>query len=288
MNPIPITDKQMTILSEIIAFNINELSTSGIIMLVIAVFTLLGFIRGAVRLVFLLFTIVGAGYAAYLGSEEGLEYIQKYWPAAPEQLGNIFAVICGLVAFYLLSKIFSFFTDPFENSSFISRIAFGIPAALVSLIAASGLVWLSLNFLKDKGAESEIKYWITQDNANKDTRLKHYPKLASLKQNFQESTLGKKIANLYKLHESEKHNLAKLLVIANTSADKINELAQDERVMNILRNPKVRSLMNEPSVRKQIAENDVKGLLSNQSLRAALKEKQLMEDLISIGSEKLQ
>ena len=277
----------MTILSEINELNVNELGTSGIIIAVIAVLTLLGFIKGAVKLVFLLFTIVGSGYAAYLGSEEGLSYLQKSWPAAPEALGNVFAVISGLVTFYILSKIFSFFTDPFENSNFISRIAFGIPAALISVVAASGLVWLSLNFLKDKGAESEIKYWITQDDSNADTRLKDYPKLASLKHSLQESSVGKKISGLYKSHESEKHNLAKLLVIAKTSTGKIKELAQDDRVMKILRNPKVRSLMNDPTVQKQIADNDVRGLLSNQDLKGALKEKQLMEDLISISSEQL-
>lgn len=274
----------MNILSEL---NLNELGTSGVITAVIAVLTLLGFIKGAVKLVFLLFSIAGAGYAAYWGSEEGLTYLQRSWPAAPEQLGNVFAIICGLVVFYLLSKIFGFFTDPFENSNFIARFAFGIPAALVSLIAASGLVWLSLNFLKSKGAESEIKYWLSQDNINADTRLKTYPTLANLKHRFESSTIGKKIAGIYKIHESEKHNLAKLLVIANTSADKINQLAQDQRVRNILLSPEVRNLMNDSSIRKQISENDVHGLLSNPRLKQALNDKQLMNDLISVSSEQL-
>ncbi len=274
----------MNILSEL---NLNELGTSGVITAVIAVLTLLGFIKGAVKLVFLLFSIAGAGYAAYWGSEEGLTYLQRSWPAAPEQLGNVFAIICGLVVFYLLSKIFGFFTDPFENSNFIARFAFGIPAALVSLIAASGLVWLSLNFLKSKGAESEIKYWLSQDNINADTRLKTYPTLANLKHRFESSTIGKKIAGIYKIHESEKHNLAKLLVIANTSADKINQLAQDQRVRNILLSPEVRNLMNDPSIGKQISENDVHGLLSNPRLKQALNDKQLMNDLISVSSEQL-
>jgi len=274
----------MTFLSEL---NLNELGTSGIIIAVIAVLTLLGFIKGAVRLVFLLFTLAGAGYAAYWGSEEGLAYLQKSWPEAPEQLGSVFAVICGLIAFYFLSKIFGFFTNPFENSNFISRVAFGVPAALVSLLAATGLVWLSLNFLKDKGAEGEIKYWITQDDVNTGTRLKNYPMLANLKQRFESSSMGKKMANLYKLHDSEKHNLAKLLVIANTSRDKINQLAEDERVKKILSNPKVRKLMNDPTVRKQIAENDIHGLLENTHIKDALKEKQLMDDLTSISSEQL-
>lgn len=274
----------MTILSEL---NLNEIGTTGVIIAIIAVLTLLGFIKGTVRLVFLLFTMAGSGYAAYLGSDETLNFLRRSWPAAPQELGSVFAVICGVVAFYFLSKIFSFFTNPFENSSLLSRIAFGIPAALVSLIAASILVWISLNFLKDKGAESEIKYWITQDDENKDARLKKYPTLANLKHSFETSIMGKKIANLYELHDREKHNLAKLLVIAQTSADKIKELSEDERVKRVLKNSNVRKLMNNSTVRKQIADNNVQDLLSNPNLTRALNEKQLMNDLSSISSEKL-
>jgi hypothetical protein len=265
----------------------GEIGTSGIIIAVITILTVLGFVRGAVKLIFLLFTIAGAGYAGYWGSQEGLTYLQRQWPAAPEQLGSVFAVICGLIAFFFLSKIFSFFTDPFENSDFISRVAFGVPAALVSLIAATGLVWLSLNFLKDKGAEGEIKYWITQDDENKDARLKSYPTLANLKRSFESSGVGKKMADLYKLHDREKFNLAKLLVIASTSKEKIKELGEDERVVKIMRNLEVRKLMNNTGLRKQIAGNDVQGILANPLFNEALQDKSLMKDLISINSKEL-
>ncbi len=274
----------MTFLSEL---NVNELGTSGIITAVIAVLTLLGFIKGAVKLVFFLFSIAGAGYVAYWVTDEGLLYIQKSWPTAPDSLESVIAVVSGVITFYFLSKIFGFLANPFENSNFIARFAFGIPAAIVSLLAASGLVWLSLNFLKEKGAEGEIKYWLSQDDKNINTRLKDYPKLANLKHLFDSSTVGKNISNLYKTNDGEKHNLAKLLVIANTSASKINELAKDERVKNVLKNPDVRKLMSNPMIRRQIAENDVQGLLKNKDLQSALSEKQLKEDLISIASEQL-
>jgi len=274
----------MTYLSEL---NVNELGTSGIITAVIAVLTLLGFIKGAVKLVFLLFSLAGGGYAAYWGGNEGLLYLQRSWPAAPESSGTIIAVVCGLLAFYFLSKIFGFLTNPFENSNFIARFAFGIPAAIVSLVAASGLVWLSLDFLKEKGAEGEIEYWLSQDDTDENSRLKDYPKLADLKHLFDSSTIGKNISSLYKTSDGEKHNLAKLLVIANTSAAKISELAKDERVRNVLKNPDVRRLMSDATIRKQIAENDVQGLLENKDLQSALGEKQLKEDLISIASEQL-
>lgn len=274
----------MNILGE---FNIHELGTSGVITIVVVVLTLLGFIKGAVKLVFLLFTLAGAGYAGYWGSEVGVHYIQGVWPGAPEYLGTACAAVCGLVAFYLLSKIFGFFTDPFEKSGFISRIAFGIPAALVSLIAAVGLVWLSLNFLKDKGAEGELKYWITQDDSEDGGRLKDYPVLASLKQKFDSSAVGKAVSGLYGYHDREKHNLAKLLVIANTSMDKMRYLAQDERVAKLLGNADVQRLINDEGVQDQISENDVQGLLANPELKDALKDGDLLDDLLAIGAEKL-
>jgi len=266
----------MTFLAEL---NVSDIGASGLLIGIIAVLTLLGFIKGAVKLVFFLFTLAGAGYAAYWGADEGLSYIQKSWATAPESLGNILAVVCGLIAFYFLSKIFGFFTDPFENSSFIARFAFGIPAALVSLVAASGLVYFSLTFLKNKGAEEELKYWVTQDETDLNRRLKEYPTLANLKQSFESSTLGKKILGFREEKGAEKLNLAKLLVIANTSAEKINQLAQDERVKKILSNSEVRRLMSDPGIRKQILDNDVKGLLENKSLNSALSEQGLMGDL---------
>lgn len=265
----------------------TELGTSGIIIAVIGVLTALGFIRGTVKLIFLVFTIAGAGYAAYWGSQEGLTLLQKQWPAAPQQLGVVFAAICGIIAFYLLSKIFGFFTNPFENSSMLAEIAFGIPAALISLVAATGLVWLSLNFLKDKGAEGELKYLITQDDENPDARMKSYPTLSNLKMSFESSGVGRKMANLYKLHEAEKYNLAKLLVIANTASDKMKELAEVEQIMRIYRNYEVRKLMNNVALRKQIAKNDIQGLLANPDFNSVLKDKQLREDLLVISSESL-
>jgi len=259
--------------------SVSEIGISGMIIAVIAVLTLLGFLRGLVKLIFLIFTIAGACYAAYWGADEGLKFLQKSWPGTPIQLGNVFAVICGLVAFYLLSKIFGFFTDPFENSGFLSKIAFGVPAAMISLIAATALVWLSLNLLKDKGSEGEIQYWITQDDEIEDARMKHLPTLSKLKASFENSNLGRKMANIYQLHDLERHNLAKLVVIAHASPEKMTEIATDERVKNIVSDIKFKKLLRGGSMNKVLSENDVGGVLDHPLLYEALIDQDFAEEL---------
>lgn len=267
--------------------NLNELGTSGVITLVLFVLTILGFIRGAVKLVFLLFTLAGAGYAAYWGAEVGFLYVLEKMPTAPPLLGDAVAAVCAIVAFYILSKIFGFFTNPFEESNFIARFAFGIPAAVISLVAAAGLIWGSLIFLKQKGAESEIRYWLSQDDTVEGGYLSNYPTLASLKQKFEESFIGKKVMNFYDVDDSDKHSLAKLLVIAKTSEGKISELALDENVRNVLSNDRVVELLKDPSVLKSIEDNDCRGLLQNKKLTEALKDKDLMTDLMELSHEQL-
>ena len=117
--------------------------------------------------------------------------------------------------------------------------------------------------------------------------MKSYPTLSNLKMSFESSGLGRKMANLYKLHEAEKYNLAKLLVIANTASDKMKELAEVEKIMIIYRNYEVRKLMSNLALRKLIAKNDIQGLLANPDLNSALKDKKLREDLLAINSESL-
>jgi hypothetical protein len=265
----------------------NDIGISGLIVAVICAFTALGFVRGVVKLIFLLFTIAGTGYAAYWGSYEGLSYLQRSWAGAPGQLAHVFAAICGLVSFYLLSKIFGFFTDPFQNTDFLSRFAFGVPAALVSLIAVISLIWLSLNFLKDKGAEGEIKYLITQDDKDEDARMKSYPTLANLKQRFESVGMGQSMANIYKLHDTEKYTLIKLLVISLTDPERTKQLAEIDHVRSVMRHSQVRAMMSDIATRKQVANNDVQGLLVNSLIIEALKDKRLREDLAPIKQEQL-
>lgn len=274
----------MSILSDLTP---AEIGISGLIITFIAVFTALGFIKGVVKLVFLLFTIAGSGYAAYWGSYEGLNFLQRSWPGAPGQLAPVFAFICGIVVFYLLSKIFGFFTNPFENNGFIAGFAFGVPAAIISLVAVVCLVWLSLNFLNNKGAEGELKYLITQDDENVDARMKSYPTLANFKQKVELVGIGRSLANIYKLHDAEKFTLAKLLIIANTDKERMKQLSERKQVIAVLQHSLIRDIMKDLATRKQIVNNDVQGIIVNSLINQAVKDKKIREDLSQIAPDLL-
>ena len=273
---------------DLIFEKLTELSTgglTGIITLALIVLALFGIVKGAVRLVFLVCTLGGTAYVAYWGSEQGLSKLREYWADAPDISGNIIAAILGIIAFFILFKIFSFLTNPFEESNFISKFAFGIPGTIVSTAVALGIVWLGFNFMQDRGAEQEIKYLMSQNNPDP---LKKYPAIAKLKQKFESSSIGQKITSLYQIHDSEKYNLAKLVVIANTSIAKYNELSKDPRYAKILSHPKVRKLIaGSPQIQQDIRQDNVKALLSNPDLINLLKDPDLVKDLAAVSANLL-
>jgi len=268
---------------------INELSMGGIsgistlLFLIIAIF---GFIKGAVRLIFLVCILGGAGFAAYWGSENGLAFIRQYWAQAPDLAGTTLAVICGLIAFFILFKIFNFLVHPFENNNFISRFGFGIPSLVVSTSIAALIAWAGFYQLQKYGAQQELKYWLSQDS---NQPQKNYPALARLKQKLAHSSLGKTINGLYQSEDTYKYNLAKIIVIANTSAKKYNQLAKDKQVRKILRHPEVRKLIAaSPEIQKGIANNDPKPLLTNPAFLKLLKDPDFLKDLSAISADLLE
>ena len=266
----------------------NELGITGVngsIIAILAVFAFLGFIKGAVKMVFLVCMLGGAAFAAYWGCENGLAYIQQHWQGVPEISGNVIGGVCGVVTFYILYKIFDFITNPFEENALISKFGFGIPAAVLSTAVAAGIVWFGVNQLRDRGTQDEMKYWISQ---NSDKPLSKYPTLAKLQHKFEESSIGQKISNVYRMHDNNQHNLAKLVVIASTSREKIESLYQDPHVRKLMNNPKVMNcILNSPEVKQSILENDPKAILSNPELHELLKDPIILADLSAVTSSQL-
>jgi len=269
--------------------DLSELSTTGVATLVILVFTVVGFIRGAVKLVFMLFSIAGAGIAAYWGSEVAFAKAQATWAAAPPWLGDAIALGCAIFAFFLLTKIFSFFIDPFETSNFVGQFVFGIPAAIISLVAAVALIWVSLIFLNDKGSESEIRYFEIGDGENEDDVeiSRSYSKIAKLKQLFEGSVIGKPVMNFYQINESEKYHLAKLLVIAKNSPEKMASMADNAAVRGLFDNHNMVELLENETVTQLIKDDSYDGLLRFFQQDKTLTRSQLKSDLSKIKAEDL-
>jgi len=266
----------------------NEFSSSSVsnsLVMLLVLFAILGFIKGAVRLVFFVFTLIGTAFAAYWGHEFGLEFIRRHWLEAPEVSGNVTGGICAIIAFIILRKIFGFLADPTEQSGLVAKFAFGIPAAIVSTVIAAGLVWFGVNQLRDKGTQDEMKYWISQSDAKP---MEKMPILAKLKNKFEDSAIGKGISSIYHLQDDEQHNLARLVVLANYSKEKLNELKGNQDVQRILKNKKVRNLLsNNPDIQKGIQQNNPKLILENPELLEILKDPELRKDLQGVSNQLL-
>ena len=261
--------------------DLSELTTTGVLTLAVLVFTVVGFIRGAVKLVFMLFSLAGAVVAAHWGSEVFFLRIQEGWVTVPIWLADALALGCAVLAFVILMKVFSFFIDPFETSNFVGQFVFGIPAAIISLVAAVVLVWATMVFLYDKGAKSEIRYWMAQDDhieevPEEETAIDvalesleepvaakptNYTTVAKLKQQFEVSIIGQAALGIYQINASEEHHLAKLLVMEKTAPAKFTSFAENESITGLYTNATLEDLRANETVATLIANNDCKGLL---------------------------
>ena len=266
----------------------NEFSSTSVsssLMILFIVFAVLGFLKGAVRLVFFIVTIMGAAFAAYWGCEFGLEYIRQHWTEVPEISGNIIGAICAFIAFMVLSKIFGFLTNPMEQSGIIGKLAFGIPAAIISTVVAAGMIWFGVNQIRDKGTQGEMKYWISQ---NSERPMQKMPVLARLKNKLNDSAIGKGISGVYHMQEDEQHNLAKLVVLANHSKEKLIFLKSDPAVKKILKNKKVRKLLsNNLDIQRGIEQNNPSLILENPELLDILKDSDLRRELLGVSHKLL-
>lgn len=254
-------------------------------MILLVVFGILGFLKGAVRMVFFVFTILGTVFAAYWGCEFGLDYIRQHWAQAPEVSGNVSGGICGVLAYIILRKISGVLADPTENSGLVGKFAFGIPAAIISTVVAAGLVWFGVNHLRDKGTQDEMKYWISQNEA---APMQKMPILAKLKNKFEDSVIGKAISSVYHLQDDEQHNLARLVVLAYDSKEKLKELKENKDIKRILKNKKVRNLLSKnPDIQRGIHQNNPKLILENPELLEILSDPELRRDLQKVSSQLL-
>lgn len=264
---------------------LTELGTSGLITILVLGFAAIAFVKGAVKLVFMLFTLAGAGLAFYWGQTRGLAYVKKYWASAPDGCETVIAIIAAVVVFWLLRKVLSFLVNPFEQNNFICKFAFGIPAVALSIVMSLGLIWLGINKLRDRGAQDEIAFLLSQ---NDDAPMHEYSTIAQLKQAFESSALGKRVGNIYELHDSEKYDLAKLAIIANTSHHKTETLMQNYYIGRLMSNVAFRQLIfHDPEFKHAIDTNDAKAVLNNPAFLKMLDDPRIQEDLKNLTPEQL-
>lgn len=264
----------------------NELGATGLngtIAVILAIVVVIGFIKGAVRLIFMLLTVAGVAFSAYWGCEFGLDFLSKYWSNIPLISGNVMGAVCGVASYFLLSKIFGFLADPTEKLGLVGKFAFGVPAAILSAVVAVAILWFGGNLLREKGTKDEMRYWISQST---DTPMEKPPVLVGLKYKFEDSVVGKALSSLYQLQGEDHQSLAKLFVLAKSTGPELMKLRENPLVQKIFRNENFQKVLaNNSEVQEGIAENNPDKILESAELQELLKDPKMRDELLKVASE---
>lgn len=248
--------------------NFNDLSTGGVIGLIVVIFAILGFVKGMVKLVFALFSIGLAILAAYWAYQNGHEISANLVEKPEPWMSNLVALISGIGVFSICRSLFGFLTSGFNSTGAAKKVGFGPPAGFMGLLVGAVLAYAAVVGVRYLGSLAEVQYL---DERLANPKSEHSPPLfAQLKAKIDQSKPGQWLAKYDIVNDPEETEFVKFLVAKQEkSSVRINEesgqllklisfdpeltqLAKEKNYAAILSHPKVAEALKKPSVREAL------------------------------------
>lgn len=264
--------------------NFSELGATGIITIVIVAFAVLGFVKGILKLVYSLLCLVGTFTAAWLGHTWGFQRVLEKWPSAPENTQIFCAVVAALLAFMILRAFAKFLSNPFPSGKDQDgkKSGVGLVGLLVGVTLSFAACWFGIQQLIHQGSKAEIDYWLAQAQEKAPEKL---PYMSQLKQTFTQSSLGKRIAQVFPLNDPVDQTLAKLTVMRITSTGHFQKLAEHPTIQQTLLDPKVLHFMMNKDVVASIESGDTDAILANPEFQDLITDPELKDAIAEIDIE---
>ncbi|MGJ8672661.1 hypothetical protein [Rubritalea sp.] len=261
--------------------NFGEIGISGLILIVVIAFAAFGFAKGALKMLYGFFCLLGTLVAAGAGYKFGYPALLGIWPTMPEYGEYACALAAAIAAFLLLKTITDFFSNPFSNEEERKK-GSGITGLLTGFAMGFVLCFFGLNKLVDKGTRAEIDYWIAQATEAAPEEL---PDLAKLKYDIVNSPIVIQVTRLFDLNKSASQNLSKLVIMQVVAPDKIKQLSQDPIIAETLQHPKIQNLLQSQEVRLSIENGDTSAILTNPEFTSLLEDPELNDAIAQIDIE---
>ena len=262
--------------------NFGEIGASGVITLVILVFVVLGFAKGALKLFYGFLCLVGTLVAAWLGYQFGYPLVHERWPDIPEHGEYACAIASAILAFLFLKTLTDFCSSPFTKDEEERKKSSGILGSLTGFALGFTICLLGMHRLVDKGTRAEVDYWIAQAS---DAAPDELPSLTKLKYDFLNSAAGKQLARFIKQEDNGSQNLAKLAIMQVAAPEKLQALAADPAIANTLESPQVKEFLHDPAIKEFIEKGDTAAILTHPEFIALMADPELNRAIAQIDIE---
>ena len=252
----------------------SQLGTNGTLTAIVLAFAIIGFLKGLVRVFFMILTLLGTAASVYFTFHHGVDTLRPHWPQIPDSATSLLCVCSGMGAFLILFQFFRFLVSPFEKSRLLTRIGFGLPASFCCLLLGTLLLWFGLGQFRQRAHLAELDYLLARRHD-----ITSEPNwIAQLHTVINQSTIGRLFKKLDPFHNQAKLNLTKLVISASNQED-YETLESNEQTSQILREPeiwqlltseKVHELIQNEALQELVDHPELDRILHNHSIRSQL------------------
>ncbi|MCP5536474.1 MAG: CvpA family protein [Akkermansiaceae bacterium] len=276
--------------------NFQDLGATGIIVIVIAAFAVIGFLKGLIRTVLAMVCLGIAGYTALWGHEHASDLTGPWINNPGQWLPKIIALITGVVVFFICRHALKFVVDPFNQSSTGKRIGFGLPAAALSLCSGLAILWLAFTGIRYGGSIAELRH--TQHKILKGTAAPvgtqptdvtgayATPLLLKAKHALDASSVGKWHQHTDPFYRPGKVALCQILILYHNSQTRSKMLKTPE-LNALLNRSDFLELAYESSIKEHATSGNPRALYSAGQIPKTLANPEFMEHLQQVSPEQL-
>ncbi|MGJ8677716.1 MAG: hypothetical protein ACSHX0_09380 [Akkermansiaceae bacterium] len=254
--------------------NIQDLSATGIIGILFAAFAIIAFVKGLVRIIFGIIALCIAIYLAWLSSEytQSASFLGNYTQA-------IITGSIGIAVFLGSSRILRSVINPFNRSKLGTKFGFGLPAALISLLAGLFVIGFSFSAVHYAAALAELRR--TQSGSTEDNDLKRDSFIISVQDKVDNSQLGRWFSQIDPFQSDTKLKLAKTLILYHDETRRL-EMLKDPIFNTLFNHSLFVQLAYESQIKTSIEEGKVSKLYRSKLLQVALKDDLFQQSLKSV------
>lgn len=219
----------------------SDISIGGGIVLAVAIFTLVGMIRGAVRMFFGLVSLAVAGITTYWGFKHG-DAIAGFIISKPDPwMSATVGIIMGLAVFFVARALFGLIIKPMKVVDGKRQNKGGLGGVL-GIFGGLIFAWFALSGIRYVANLHELQ-WIKDSLAEQNKIQKLAPPLMVKVRNTIDSSMpGKMHRDFDFLYDPRKVELAKLKVLTDNSYA-MNIAARNGSIMKAFGQPDIRKLL---------------------------------------------
>lgn len=243
----------------------EQLPPNTIIGIILALFTVLGFLKNFVKLFFNLISLALGALAGIWVYNNGFEIASKVVAQPEPWMSTAIGIAAFVLTIVIIRKILAFLAGNSSEGSQARTGGFGLPGGTFGLIIGLGFAYFMLTGVRYAGTMSELER-LKEFVSGKLDSSSEEPTFAKLKKWIDESQIGKWHQKIDFFNDPVESNAAKLAIVQEDQ-QKFAQIAaqQDEEII-------YDALPVDPAIQEAYDKGNYAAILRNQSVQKRIRE----------------